>query len=87
MWQKNFSANAAHELRTPLALTKTQVDVFQMREDRSLTEYSALLHSISESTDRLSHLVNDLLTQELLEPIFCGCKSHFLDKKYLEENR
>lgn len=60
--QKNFSANAAHELRTPLALIQTQVDVFQMREDRSLTEYTALLHSISESTDRLSHLVNDLLS-------------------------
>lgn len=60
--QKNFSANAAHELRTPLALIQTQVDVFQMREDRSLTEYTALLSSISESTDRLSHLVNDLLS-------------------------
>lgn len=60
--QKNFSANAAHELRTPLALIQTQVDVFQMKADRSPTEYTALLHSISESTDRLSHLVNDLLS-------------------------
>lgn len=60
--QKNFSANAAHELRTPLALLQTQVDVFQMRAGRSVAEYNALLRSISESTDRLSHLVNDLLS-------------------------
>lgn len=60
--QKNFSANAAHELRTPLAMLQTQVEVFQMKSDRSATEYDALLQSITESTDRLSHLVNDLLS-------------------------
>lgn len=60
--QKNFSANAAHELRTPLAMLQTQVEVFQMKSDRSATEYNALLQSITESTDRLSHLVNDLLS-------------------------
>lgn len=60
--QKNFSANAAHELRTPLAAIQTQLDVFQMRPDRKMEEYNALLQSIGESTDRLSHLVKDLLT-------------------------
>lgn len=60
--QKNFSANAAHELRTPLAVIQTQLDVFQMRPDRKMEEYNALLQSIGESTDRLSHLVQDLLT-------------------------
>ena len=33
-----------------------------MKSDRSATEYNALLQSITESTDRLSHLVNDLLS-------------------------
>lgn len=60
--QKNFSANAAHELRTPLAALQTQLDVFQMKPDRNLEEYTNLLKSIGESTERLSNLVKDLLT-------------------------
>ena len=36
--QKNFSANAAHELRTPLAAIQTQLDVFQMKPDRNPEE-------------------------------------------------
>ena len=43
-------------------MLQTQVEVFQMKSDRSATEYNALLQSITESTDRLSHLVNDLLS-------------------------
>lgn len=59
--QKNFSANAAHELRTPLAAMQTQLDVFRMKQDRTAEEYAALLQSIGESTERLSNLVKDLL--------------------------
>lgn len=59
--QKNISANAAHELRTPLAAIQTQLDVFQMNPNRNAAEYTALLQSIGESTDRLSNLVKDLL--------------------------
>ena len=46
--QKNFSANAAHELRTPLAAIQTQLDVFQMKPDRNPEEYTNLLQSIGE---------------------------------------
>lgn len=60
--QKQFSANAAHELRTPLAVIQTQLEVFQMKPDRSAGEYASLLRSIGESTERLSNLVKDLLT-------------------------
>lgn len=59
--QKRFSANAAHELRTPLAAIQAQLDVFQMKPDRSAEEYTALLQSVGESTERLSNLVKDLL--------------------------
>lgn len=59
--QKNFSANAAHELRTPLAAIQTQLDVFQMKPDRNAEEYTALLQNLGESTERLSNLVKDLL--------------------------
>lgn len=60
--QKRFSANAAHELRTPLAAIQAQLEVFQMKPDRQPQEYTALLESIGESTERLSNLVRDLLS-------------------------
>lgn len=60
--QKNFSANAAHELRTPLATIQTQIDVFELKADRNPVEYFDLIKSVSESTERLSNLVNDLLS-------------------------
>lgn len=59
--QRRFSANAAHELRTPLAAIQAQLDVFQMKPNRNQQEYAALLQSIGESTERLSNLVRDLL--------------------------
>ncbi|MGB4985750.1 MAG: histidine kinase dimerization/phospho-acceptor domain-containing protein, partial [Erysipelotrichaceae bacterium] len=59
--QKNFSANAAHELRTPLAAVLTQLEVFALKDNRSIEEYEALFKNVNESTDRLSHLVTDLL--------------------------
>ena len=60
--QKNFSANAAHELRTPLASIQTQLDVFALKKDRGINEYESLFQSIGKSTERLTNLVNDLLS-------------------------
>ena len=60
--QKRFSANAAHELRTPLAALQTQLEVFQMKPNREKEEYETLFQSVGESTERLSNLVKDLLT-------------------------
>lgn len=60
MLQKNFSANAAHELRTPLSVMQTKIDVFKMKE-RSMEEYEEFLATIEESTARLGDIVKDLL--------------------------
>ncbi len=60
MLQKNFSANAAHELRTPLAIIQTKIDVFKMKK-RSIEEYDEFLATIEENTVRLSAIVQGLL--------------------------
>lgn len=58
--QKRFSAHAAHELRTPLAVIQTKLEVFSMK-NRSEEEYRALFEVIKTQTERLSSLVKSLL--------------------------
>lgn len=59
--QKRFSQSAAHELRTPLTVLKTKVDVFKKKKEHTAQEYDDLLSVITTHTNRLSHLVKDLL--------------------------
>lgn len=58
--EKRFSASAAHELRTPLAVLQTKLDVFRKKE-RSREEYDAFLDAVEENTGRLASIVGDLL--------------------------
>ena len=60
--QKRFSQSAAHELRTPLTVLKTKIDVFSKKHDRTKEEYKNLVEVFSANTNRLSALVNDLLS-------------------------
>jgi heavy metal sensor kinase len=55
-----FTADASHELRTPVSLTRTTAEVALGRE-RSTDEYRAALAEISAQMERMSGLVNDLL--------------------------
>ncbi|AEB07611.1 integral membrane sensor signal transduction histidine kinase [Coriobacterium glomerans PW2] len=59
--QKRFSQSAAHELRTPLAVLKTRLEVFRKRSSRTPAEQEALLETFSCQIDRLSRIVGDLL--------------------------
>ncbi|MFJ8511627.1 sensor histidine kinase [Lysinibacillus xylanilyticus] len=61
MMQSRFSANAAHELQTPLAVLKTKVDVFKKKHTHSTEEYDALISVFEKQTQRLSELVRSLL--------------------------
>lgn len=59
--QKQFSANAAHELRTPLAVMQTNLEVFARKTSPAPEEYLNLFSMIQEQTGRLSHLASVLL--------------------------
>lgn len=57
---RDFVANAAHELRSPLAAIRSSVDVALNRE-RTPAEYQELLYNVVEECAGLSKLVNQLL--------------------------
>ena len=59
--QKQFSANAAHELRTPLAVIQTNLEVFARRETHALKDYQEIFSMLQEQTGRVSHLAEILL--------------------------
>lgn len=58
--QRRFTGDAAHELRTPLSLMRSQVDLALARP-RSSQEYQEALHSLSGDLERLTDLVATLL--------------------------
>lgn len=67
LMQKRFSQNAAHELRTPLAVLKTKIDVFKKKQTHTEEEYDSLLSVLSNHTQRLYELVKNLLDMSNLE--------------------
>ena len=64
--QRRFVANASHQMRTPLALLKTQATVGQ-RETEPRAKDDAIA-AIDQGIDALSRLVNQLLTLARAEP-------------------
>jgi len=57
--QRQFIADASHEMRTPLTILRGEIELALQRE-RSVTEYKSVLTSGLEETDRLTALVESL---------------------------
>lgn len=57
---RQFTADAAHELRTPLAVLRNEAEV-TLRGERTPDDYREALHSQLEEIDRLSRLADQLL--------------------------
>ena len=58
--QRRFSASAAHELRTPIAVLRTKLDVFKKKK-REQHEYDELVDTMETYINRLSSIITDLL--------------------------
>jgi two-component system sensor histidine kinase QseC len=64
--EKRFTADAAHELRTPLAALKTQAEVASKVEDPQ--QQKRILNNIITGTNRFAHIIEQLMTLSRLEP-------------------
>lgn len=58
--QRQFTADAAHELRTPLSLMRSEIDLALARP-REPQEYRAALDDLGVDVERVTHLVGTLL--------------------------
>lgn len=76
-FQQRFVANAAHQLRTPLAGLKTYIYAAKrLPSDRRM---NAVLDKIESGTDRMSRLVNQLLSLAKAEPVNQSRKQDRID--------
>lgn len=75
--ERRFTADAAHELRTPLAALKAQAHVAQSAKDEARRQKA--IQNISAGVDRTAKLVEQLLTLARLDPPHAETRRDLID--------
>ena len=69
--QRQFTGNAAHELRTPLALLQALVELFSAEHPDVLPETADFLRLLREQTERMTQMTRTLLEMCGLQAVPC----------------
>lgn len=67
--QKSFAANAAHELKTPLAVIKSSLQVLEMTPNPEIADYKEFMQDTDTSLNRIIKTVEGLLALANLRDI------------------
>ena len=59
--QKRFVQDASHELRTPIAIAQTNIEVLEMENNATKEEYKRLVDILKSSLERMNDVSNSLL--------------------------
>lgn len=70
--QRQFTGNAAHELRTPLALMQAQLELFSTEHPKALPETAGFLRLLREQTERMTQMTKTLLEMSELRTVPCN---------------